>query len=382
MTFLDRLEAELDDLARSGSLRTLRSVEPGDGGAALCDGRRCFNLSGNDYLGVAGDAELAAEFRDRCPTAGFSAASSRLLTGNHPAYRQLEEELAAWYGGGAALVFNSGYHANIGILPALAGKGDLVLSDKLNHASIIDGLRLGAAEYRRYRHLDYAQLGEMLAGAAKEYRQCFIVSESIFSMDGDAADLAELARLKREYDAVLIVDEAHSAGVRGPEGRGLAAEQGVLDAVDVLIGTFGKAFGSTGAYAIMAPVVREYLVNTMRPLIFTTGLPPVAVEWSRFVLEKMPGFDGRRRRLAQLGGGLRRILRDRGCVTGGDSHIVPLMAGDNRRAEELARRFRERGILVFPIRPPTVPPGTARLRFSLTAALDDEALAAIDEVLA
>ncbi len=387
MDWLAELDGELGELRRTHRARMLRTIEPLSGGRARRDGRILLNLSGNDYLGISGDAGLRAEFYARyrgeegSPELAQSSASSRLLTGNTPAYDRLEVALSGLYGGRAALVFNSGYHANIGILPALAGSGDLILSDKLNHASMIDGMRLGDAEFRRYRHLDYAGLRRMLEQLRGQYRRVFLASESIFSMDGDAADLTELVALKREFDAILVIDEAHGVGVRGDGGEGLAGESGVLSGVDILIGTFGKAFGSTGAYAIMDATVREYLINKMRPLIFTTALPPVVLNWSAFVLEKMPALKARRAHLARLGDRLRTVIAGHGFTTGGSSQIVPLMVGDEGAASQLAERLCEAGILVFPIRPPTVPPGTSRLRFSLNAALDMADLEMVEKAL-
>lgn len=239
------------------------------------------------------------------PRLGLSAASSRLLTGNHSAYAVLEETLSALYAGRSVLVFNSGYHANIGILPALAGRDDLILSDKLNHASLIDGMRLSEATFRRYPHLDYAVLAEELRGRCQQYRRVFIVSESVFSMDGDAADLHELVRLKEAYDAILLLDEAHAVGVYGANGAGLAAAHGLADRVDILVGTLGKAFGATGAYAVMDTAVRDYLINRMRPLIFTTALPPVVIAWGAFAVGKAAAMQAERQHLLAAAARLR-----------------------------------------------------------------------------
>ena len=251
MTWLDELAADTAALTEAGRVRFLREITPLPGARAMLDGKIYLNFSSNDYMGIAGDAELRRRFYEQYPDCSTpelaqSSASSRLLTGNTPAYTRLEETLSKLYNNRAALVFNSGYHANIGILPALAHSGDLILSDKLNHASIIDGMRLCDAEFRRYPHLDLGQLEKQLAARRAAFRRVFLVTESVFSMDGDAADLARLVELKKKYDCILVVDEAHSVGVRGPRGTGLAAELGVADEVDVLIGTFGKAFGSTG----------------------------------------------------------------------------------------------------------------------------------------
>lgn len=374
------LAADLAQLASSGRRRRLRDIAHGEGAMATWEGRDYRNFSSNDYLGLAGNFELRRQFYAQyeelsSPELAQSSASSRLLTGNTPAYTRLENTLSSLYGGRAAIVFNSGYHANIGILPALAKHQDLLLSDKLNHASIIDGLKLADADFKRYRHLDLENLRHLLEQHRAQYRHVFIVTESIFSMDGDCADLRELVRLKQEFAATLVVDEAHAVGVRGPCGTGLAAEQGVLQDVDILIGTFGKALGSTGAYAIMDPVIKDYLVNYMRPLIFTTGLPPVILNWSDFVWRKCATMDAERAHLQHLGTLLRTQFAQRGFVTGGDSHIVPRIIGEDQMACDYAQRYLEHGILVFAIRPPTVPKGTARLRFSLSAALTEEDVA-------
>ena len=386
MSFQEELSAELAELREVGRFRSLRTIAPLPGGRAKFEGKTYCNLSSNDYMGIACDPDLRKAFYAQYPDTASpelaqSSASSRLLTGNTPSYERLEETLSSLYHKRAALVFNSGYHANIGILPALSGEKDLILSDKLNHASIIDGMRLADAEFKRYRHLDMEQLETMLQNLRSKYRRVFLVTESIFSMDGDAADLAKMVELKKKYDAVLVVDEAHAVGVRGPAGTGLAAEAGVADDVDILIGTFGKAFGSTGAYAVMSPELRSYLVNRMRPLIFTTGLPPVILNWSRFVMERCAAMDARREKLARMGNRLRELFRNAGLVTGGESQIVPLVVGEDRPALETAEKFQKNGFLVFAIRPPTVPQGTCRLRFSLSAALDESDIEAMGKIL-
>jgi 8-amino-7-oxononanoate synthase len=386
-SFLDDIRADLAELKSSGNYRRLREIAPEGEGRSRYDGRVLCNLSSNDYLGLAGDSALREEFYRqyngdwRTPELALSSASSRLLTGNTPAYARLEATLSELYGGRAALVFNSGYHANIGILPALAKAGDLVISDKLNHASIIDGLRLGGAEFLRYPHLALDRLEATLAARRHKYKRVFVVTESIFSMDGDTVDLRQLVALKERYGCALVVDEAHAVGVRGPKGAGFCAEQGVAERVDVLIGTFGKALGSTGAYAIMAPELREYLINHMRPLIFTTGLPPVVLNWSRFALQRCATMDRERAELKRLAMLLRGWLHEVGREQPGDTQIVPYVIGDADAALVTARRFQEHGFLVFAIRPPTVPAGTSRLRFSLSAALRTEDLAPIRELL-
>ncbi len=378
--------AELARLRGLGRHRSLSVLSHRTGGAVERAGRRLLNLSSNDYLGLGADERLLQTFlretpKDFLDARGMSASSSRLLTGTGPACAALEEELAALYGGRECCVFSSGYHANLGILTAVGRKGDLFLSDRLNHASIIDGMRLSEAEFRRYRHCDCGHLEDLLRAAAGGTRRTFIVTESVFSMDGDLADLPALVRLKERYGATLIVDEAHAVGVFGELGRGLAEVAGVLDQVDILVGTFGKALASVGAFAVTSPPLKEYFVNTARPFIFTTALPPAVLSWSRLTLRRMQGMGRERTELADLGRRLRYELAARGCATGGDSHIVPVIVGEDEAAVRLANKLQETGYLVLPIRPPTVPPGTARVRLSLTAALRWEDLRALPDAV-
>lgn len=371
MDLHERIISVLNELDKTGSRRALRETRT--------DGKGPVNLSGNDYLGITVTPELREEFYEQykgefgsCELA-LSSASSRLLTGNTPACTRLEQKLSELYSGRSALVFNSGYHANIGILPALSRKGDLILSDKLNHASIIDGMRLCEAEFLRYRHLDCDQLERILSERREQYNQVFLVTESVFSMDGDEADLKRLADLKDRFGCVLVVDEAHAAGVRGNRGLGLAEETGTLSRIDVLIGTFGKAFGSTGAYAVMEPETREFLINRMRPFIFTTALPPVILNWSCFILDRVPEMREERAKLRRMGIRLRELCRgiDPARTVDGVSQIVPWIIGPDSEAVKKAETLRDNGFLVFAIRPPTVPRGTARLRLSLSAALEE-----------
>ena len=387
MSFQGDVREELAALESIGRYRSLRNIVPLPGGRAELDGKIYCNLSGNDYMGISCNPELRREFYAQYPDLSSpelaqSAASSRLLTGNTPAYERLEHTLTSvLYPGKSALVFNSGYHANLGILPALTSAKDLILSDKLNHASIIDGMRLCEAEFRRYRHLDLDHLEKLLRDAQGRYRRIFIVSETVFSMDGDAPDLKRLAELKKAFDAVLLLDEAHAVGLRGPRGAGLAAECGILDEADVLIGTFGKAFGSTGAYAVLSEELRALLVNRMRPLIFTTGLPPVVLNWSDFIVRRCAEMEEERRHVRRMGIRLRTLFAGAGGRTApGDTQIVPLTVGGDREALAAAEKFRSRGMLVFAIRPPTVPQGTCRLRFSLSAAHTDADVEAIGQV--
>ena len=383
MQFYDRIRTELDELKSLDRYRVLPDITARDGKDIEVNGERLLNLSSNDYLGLGDDKELLEGYGRRFGKSShaMTSSSSRLLTGNHPLYDQLETALAALYGRQSAMVFNSGYHANIGILPALCNRHDLVLSDRLNHASIIDGMKIAEAPYQRYRHSDYDHLEELLEGAQGRFRQIFIVTESVFSMDGDLADLSRLVALKDKYGAFLIVDEAHGVGVFGERGLGLCEASGMVPQIDIITGTFGKALASTGAYAVMSSLVREYLLNTMRSFIFTPALPPVILGWSLLTLERQVSMFSERASLLQLAARLRNELIGRGFDVPGESHIVPVITGGNDLAVALAARLRNAGFLCMPVRPPTVPEKGARIRISLRSTLGWEDIARIPEII-
>lgn len=363
----------LEKLGRAGRLRTLKPLSGRNGCRIVCRGREMLNLTSNDYLGLAGDKEIHRRFYASLTDGnilddfGLGAASSRLLTGDSDNGHRLEETLRLAYDREACLLYNSGYHANIGILPALLGKNDLILSDKLNHASIMDGMRLSQAQHKRYRHCDYDHLEELLTTHRENFKRAIIASESVFSMDGDVADLARLADLKSRYDCLLYVDEAHSIGLYGEMGLGMAEEQGQLARIDLLVGTFGKALASVGAFLLCSETIREYLINRSRSLIFTTALPPVVLSWNHFIFKEMLTCHARRHKLSDLAAALRRDLVKHRLPTDGSTNIVPVMIGDDRLAVSLAEAMQEKGYLIFPVRPPAVPEGTARFRLSLTA---------------
>ena len=374
MNAIEQMQHELQELKERSNLRRLPQMMH-DGREVVVNGQRMLNLSSNDYLGLAADKALREEFLRTLTPETFmpTSSSSRLLTGNFSVYEELEAELAGLFGTEAALTFNSGYHANTGILPAVADTQKLILADKLVNASIIDGIRLSAARCIRYRHNDLAQLERLLGQHQTEYRQIIIVTESIFSMDGDEADLKELVRLKQKYDNVLLyVDEAHAFGVRGAHGLGCAEEAGCIRDIDFLVGTFGKAAASAGAYIVCRQAIREYLVNRMRTLIFTTALPPVNVAWTLFIVRRLPGMQHRREHLAHISRMLRKALQDRGYTCPSTSHIVPMVIGPSADAVLRAEELQRNGFYALPVRPPTVPEGTSRIRFSLTAEIEEK----------
>jgi 8-amino-7-oxononanoate synthase len=329
-----------------------------------------LNLSSNNYLGLAGRAEVRAAAADAALGDGCGAGSSRLIAGTSDLHRALEERLARFKGTEGALLFTSGYTANIGVIPALIGAGDLVLSDELNHASLIDGCRLSRAAYHTYPHRDMAALEAQLVEWTRRERvgRCLVVTETVFSMDGDLAPLADIARLCDAFGALLYVDEAHATGCVGPGGRGLAAELGLEASVTVSMSTLSKALGSFGAFVVGGQILIDYLVNVARSFIFTTALPAPVVAASLAaveVLERQPGLvTTLRENAALLRGGLQQLGFD---TLGSETQIVPLFIGSSQRALDVAEALRDEGIFVVAIRPPTVPPGGARLRCSVMA---------------
>ncbi|HDR1495778.1 TPA: 8-amino-7-oxononanoate synthase [Pasteurella multocida] len=347
------------------------------------EGNTMLNMSSNDYLGLANNEALRqaffTQYQDQLPA--LTSSSSRLLTGSFPIYDELESLMAQAFGRESALLFNSGYHANIGILPALADKKTLIVADKLVHASMIDGIRLAQCEFVRFRHHDYVHLEQILQKNDRTFERIIVVTESVFSMDGDCADLTQLVALKQRYPQVMLyVDEAHAIGVLGEKGLGLAEQQGCINQIDILVGTFGKALGSMGAYVICDQVIRDYLVNKMRPLIFSTALPPFNVAWTHFVFQQLPHLQAERAHLAQLSQHLRQAIVDIFQVPmPSESCIVPYILGDNELTVRTAQRLQQQGYYCLPIRPPTVPKGTSRIRFSLTA---DMQVAEVEQFIA
>ncbi|MFH0702949.1 MAG: 8-amino-7-oxononanoate synthase [bacterium] len=352
--------------------------------------KNLLNLSSNDYLGIATDKILAEEFLSSLINEkiiekfGLSSSSSRLLTGNYPLYDELENEIINLYGNKekSCLVFNSGYHANIGVISALFKKGDVIFSDKYNHASIIDGIKLSGADFFRYSHLNYEQLESFLEKNRKKYNKALIISESIFSMDGDKADFQKLVQLKNNYDAVLMVDEAHAIGVFGEKGYGISEQTNLINEIDIIIGTFGKAIASIGAFILVDPILKDYIINKSRSFIFTTALPPVNIFWTLKVIKLLPKLQKQREHLAKISELLRSSLRNFGLDTLGESQIVPVIIGNNNDTIKIAKKLQNKGYLMLPVRPPTVPEGTSRIRISLTALLQWDDIKNIPEIIA
>jgi len=356
----------LEELRDRGLYRRLRLVDSPQGPRILLDGRETLLLCSNDYLGLAGHPRVREAAAEAAMRWGAGAGASRLISGNMTPHAALEERLAGFKGYEAALLFGSGYLANTGIVAALAGRGEVVFSDQLNHASIVDGCRLSRAETFVYRHGDVEHLAWGLREAGG--RAALIVTDGVFSMDGDIAPLAELAGLAREHRCRLMVDEAHATGTTGPGGRGSVAAAGLGEEVDVVVGTLGKALGSYGAYACADREVIELLVNTARPFIFSTAPPPPSVAAATAALEVLEAEPERVERLRRNAAALREALVAAGLTVGGSgTQIVPVRVGDAEATMELCERALERGVFAQGIRPPTVPEGASRLRLTAMA---------------
>lgn len=367
----------LEQLKQQGNYRFFKQIER-HGPQISLNRHTMLNLSSNDYLGLALDETLKQQFFEQQPIARqhLTSSSSRLLTGNFEEYEQLEASLSQAFGR-AALLFNSGYHMNIGILPALCDSKTLIISDEYIHASIIDGVRLTKAQKQRYTHQNLVQLEQLLieASTRDEIDKIIIVTESVYSMDGDISDLNALVAFKRKYPKVMLyVDEAHAIGVYGDRGLGIAEQMGCIDEIDFLVGTFGKALASVGGYLICDDIIREFLINKMRSLIFSTAQAPINMAWTSFVFNHMQSMSEQRANLLNISQRLKQAVLDRGLACPTDSHIIPVIYGENQTAVDKALKMQEAGFYVLPIRPPTVPVGTARVRICLHANLQWEQL--------
>jgi 8-amino-7-oxononanoate synthase len=327
-----------------------------------------LSFASNDYLGLASHPDVLAAAQATAARDGFGAAAARLVTGDLPAHRELEHTLASFLGRSAALLFATGYQANLGVVSALAGPGDLVVSDAANHASLIDGCRLSRATVAVYAHGDPNAAAEGLRRPGR-FRRRLLLTESLFSMDGDVAPLSALATLAADHDAIFVVDEAHALGTMGPHGRGLCAAARVEP--DVLVGTLGKAFGSAGGFATGSSALREYLVNRARTFVFATAPPPPVAGAAMAAVRLAAGAEGDRRR-ARLQAHRAAVVRRLGLAVSDAGPILPVVLGTDARALAGARRLRERGLFVPAIRPPTVPEGTARLRVTFSSEHTDD----------
>jgi 8-amino-7-oxononanoate synthase len=359
----------LTNLETAGNLRHIPADDRGD----------CIDFSTNDYLGLAQRADLQQAFFEdpenrRIP---MSSSAARLLAPRQLEHLALEQLMADLYSRDV-LLFNSGYHANTGIISAIAASDTYIIADKLSHASIIDGIVLSRAPFNRFPHNDYERLEKLVAANYDKYEQLLVVTESVFSMDGDSADIDALIRIKKRYPKVMLyVDEAHAFGVLGSQGLGLCHESPDYELVDIVVGTFGKAAASFGAFAAVSPTVKAYLVNKARSFIFSTAISPMNSAWTRFMVSNIIKMESERRHLADLAIKLSKVLNNPA-----PSHIAPLIVGDAHRAVALSTQLLKLGYKALPIRTPTVPAGTERLRFSLSAAMTSENIDGLAKALA
>ena len=358
--------ARLEEIRRAGLHRRLRLIEGRQGPRVLLDGAEVLLLCSNNYLGLADHPKVRSAAADAAERYGAGAGASRLISGTMSLHRTLEQRLADFLATEAALVFGSGYLANTGTVAALAGRGEVVFSDELNHASIIDGTRLSRAETFVYRHRDTEHLEWGLRKAGS--RAALIVTDSVFSMDGDVAPLPELAELAKRHRCLLMVDEAHGTGALGPGGRGAVAAAGLTGRVDVVVGTLGKSLGSYGAYVCTSRQIAELLVNTARPFIFSTAPPPPSIGAALAALGLLRARPGMVEQLRRNAAVLRESLAVHGVdLAGTRTQVVPVMVGDARRALALCEQVLDRGVFAQAIRPPTVPEGSSRLRLAVMA---------------
>jgi 8-amino-7-oxononanoate synthase len=356
----------LDEIRDRGLYRRLRLISGPQGPRVLLDGDPVLLLCSNNYLGLADHPRVREAAAEAAMRWGVGAGASRLVSGNMTVHRRLEEQIAEFKGSGACVLFGSGYLANTGVISSLARAGDVVFSDALNHASIVDGCRLARAETFVYDHCDPEHLEWGLREA--QGRGALIVTDGVFSMDGDIAPLEEIVELAQRYDARVMVDEAHSTGTMGPGGRGAVVDAGLEDEVDVIVGTLGKSLGSYGAYACCDKPMAKYLVNTARTLIFSTALPPPAVAGAMAALELLVEQPGRVDKLARNAGAMRDALSAEGLDAGiSETQILPIVIGDPRAAMDACERALAQGVFCQAIRPPTVPDGSSRLRITVMA---------------
>ncbi len=373
---LDQLAQELASLEARSLRRRLQMLEEVlSGGRVQLDGRVLLNLSSNDYLGLAQDPRLIAAAQAAAARWGTGAGASRLVSGHLALHAAVEEKLAAFKGTQAAVIFSTGYMANLGVISALVGPGDAVFGDKLNHASIYDGIKLSGATLHRFPHRDLNRLAELL-GKHQDAGRRLIITDSVFSVDGDLAPLAELVALKERFGAALMIDEAHATGVLGERGAGLAEALGLTERIEVHLGTFSKALGSLGGYVAGDQRLIDYLYNRSRSFIYSTALAPPVLGAIGAALEIVSQEPERRHYLREESEKFRNGLSQAGLDTlGSETQIIPVLVGENARTLEFAARLREQGLMAVALRPPTVPPGKARVRFSLSAAHSREDLA-------
>ncbi len=361
---MEKINEKLNSLKENGNFRTIKNIEKREEKNIIFNGKKMLNLSSNDYLNLSTNEDLKLEFLDKYSKKDdflFSSASARLLSGNLPCYNELENNFAKLFQKEKALLFNTGYQCNEGVISSLLSKNDCIFCDKLNHASIVSGLKLSPAQHFRYKHLDYDNLEKILKEKRHQFKNALIVTESVFSMDGDVADIKKLVELKKKYDCMLMVDEAHALGVFGDNLQGICAKENLLNDIDIITITLGKSFASMGALCISSEKIINYLINHASSFIFSTAIAPLNVLWSNFLLnEKFDLLKSQKEKLNKLFNEIHKIH-----PTVSSSQIIPIIVGEAQKTKDLAQKMQQNGYFVLPINPPTVPLNTSRLRLSL-----------------
>ena len=364
MSEFDFLKERLSQLQQDDLLRELLCIDSAAGPVIRIGNAEKVLFCSNNYLNLANNPQIIAAAKNAIGQYGLGSAASRLISGTIKPHIELEIAIAKMFNKQAALIFPSGYMTNLAVLQTIPQKGDLLLLDKLDHASIIDAAKGSEADFRTYHRTQFDRIEKFLS--SDKYNRKFIVTESVFSMDGDFAELEKLIELKKQYNAFLIVDEAHAFGCMGASGAGLAEELGLLDEIDIVIATLSKAAGCTGGFVVGDKCVIDYLINKARPFIYTTAPLPANSAAALCAIEIIKNAKGKRKKLKENADYLREKLKTLGLNTGtSSSHIIPVIIGDNKRTLEISKQLLERGFLVVAIRPPTVPAGSARLRISV-----------------
>ena len=357
---------EISKLKEKDNFRQVHNIEEKFGKFLSINGKTLLNFSSNDYLNLSTDKSLIEEFISKYSKSNefiFSSTSSRLLTGTSSVYKKLEENVAKLFNKDACLLFNTGYQCNLGVVSSLVNRDDVIFSDKLNHASIIDGMRLSGTQFYRYKHFDYDNLEELLKKHRSNYKKAIIISETVFSMDGDIADIKKLVELKKKYDCYLMLDEAHAFGIYGDNLAGIAQRDCLLDDIDIITATFGKSFASMGAFCVANRTIIDFLINKANSFIFSTAIPSVNIMWTNYLIEEK--LDIAKQKALKLQKLISQVQSYLGNVEG--TQIVPIVIGENNKTVKVAEELCSKGYFVLPVRPPTVPVNTSRIRLSLTA---------------
>ena len=373
---------EIENLKKADNYREIYNIQKKIEKYIFIDNKKLLNLSSNDYLGLGTNKELLKEFINEKINNDeflFSSSSSRLLTGTSNIYKELEENLAKLYKKEKALLFNTGYQCNLGVISSIAKANDIIFSDKLNHASIIDGIKLSNSQFYRYKHLDYNHLEQLLKNHRYKYKNAFIISESIFSMDGDIADINSLIELKNKYNCKLIIDEAHAFGVFGENLCGYFEKN--KEDIDIITATFGKALASQGAFVIANKNLINFLINKSRSFIFSTALPSASIMWVNWLLSKKnKNLKIQQKKLHNLLTKTNSYI-NKINISNSKTQIIPIVIGDNKKTIDMYQKLYNNNILALPIRTPSVPPNKARLRISINSNIASLALKKTSDII-